>query len=163
GAAPLALLPRRSPGRSRPGAGRRGVAGVPRLVPRHHAAHVLRLALPAAHVRRARRPRLSLHLRFDHRLARGPDRDAARLTRACPPAPPPWGPGRESHPHFMLKGGSFPARAEQSQRLADEPPERWDYAFALVSCIMREGDSLAPARWYQGAASLPGAPEPIRR
>ena len=70
---------------------------------------------------------------------------------------------REAYATFMWRLSQFPAARAQYELLVAAAPQRWDYAFNLGSALLKEGDSVSAARWYQRAAELPGATEAIRR
>ena len=50
----------------------------------------------------------------------------------------------------------------QFLRLAQQYPAEWAAAFNLGSCYLQMGDSAQALRWYERAASLPGAPDKLK-
>jgi len=64
----------------------------------------------------------------------------------------------------LLLGGAsdWNGAAEELVKLADASPENFEYPLNAAVCYEKLGDSLVAARLYARAASLPGAPEPVK-
>ena len=68
----------------------------------------------------------------------------------------------EKHAMFLWSIGHFVDARAQFQRLEERFPDDWGVAFNLGSCCYKMGDSLEALRWYERAASLPGAPAKLK-
>ena len=69
----------------------------------------------------------------------------------------------EAYADHMFTLREFSETLAQYLRLTDQHPDRVDYVFNVGSCYYRMGDSVEAARWYQRAASLPDAPENMKK
>ncbi len=88
-------------------------------------------------------------------VARGPEDAAAALGTG-------W---EQDHRELaLLLGGAadWSGAAEELVKLADATPENLEYPLNAAVCYEKLGDSLAAARLYARAASLPGATERVK-